>query len=293
MIRGAARGAVRAFGELAPGAAARWLGRQLQTPRRVPRLRLDPPAALGRERRIRFGEVPLALTEWDEGPTVLLVHGWGSDARSFWGLVDPLAARGLRVVALDLPAHGRSGGRRTNMLHCAEAILHVAAELGPLRGAVGHSFGGPTVALAGVRGATPERLVMAAPPLSVERSLRGIAREVGFPDPVFERMARAFAERFRFDWAELDTARLVTRLGVPLLVVHDEEDRVTPWTHGAAVARAAGRATLLTTAGLGHRAILADRAVAARAAEFLGAPVARDLEASGKLQPRPGEGTAW
>lgn len=46
----------------------------------------------------------------DEGPVVILIHGAGMDA-TVWSLQTRyLAYRGFRVVAVDLPGHGRSAG---------------------------------------------------------------------------------------------------------------------------------------------------------------------------------------
>lgn len=276
MNNAVARAAIRVFGSLTPGIAATWLEQQLMTPRRVPQLPLNPPAARGAVTQFPFEGTHLKLTEWGEGegPTVLLIHGWGLATRSCWRLVDPLVGRGARVVALDLPAHGASGGRRTTMLHCAEAVRRVGIEVGPLHGVIAHSFAGPTAALAARNGLRIERLVMAAPLLSVHNALRQTARDIGLPAAVFDRMARGFSERLRFEWAELATDFLVSRFDAPVLVVHDEEDRLTPWTQGAAVARAAPRGELLTTAGLGHRAVLADRRAVEQMVDFVTA--ARD-----------------
>ena len=49
-----------------------------------------------------------------------------------------------------------------------------------------------------------------------------------------------------------------------LHVVHDEDDKVVPWSHGVAVAKAAPRSSLRTTAGLGHRDLLTDPSVRRR-----------------------------
>ena len=73
-----------------------------------------------------FAAVPAALREgrvgglraawWEAGPPdgrpVVLVHGGGVDeARISWGLlIGPLAAAGMRVLALDLPGYGRTEG---------------------------------------------------------------------------------------------------------------------------------------------------------------------------------------
>ncbi len=43
-----------------------------------------------------------------DGPVVLLVHGLLSDSTTWDPVIAPLAAHGLRVIALDLIGHGAS-----------------------------------------------------------------------------------------------------------------------------------------------------------------------------------------
>ena len=54
-------------------------------------------------------EWTLAAREWGDGDRVaVLIHGMAGDGGD-WAPVAPLiAARGFRVVAVDLPGHGRS-----------------------------------------------------------------------------------------------------------------------------------------------------------------------------------------
>src|SRR6185369_2064562 len=56
------------------------------------------------------------------GPVVLLVHGWGGDARQMLPLAEALAQQGLRPVLLEMPAHGRSAGTVSNLPQFARAI---------------------------------------------------------------------------------------------------------------------------------------------------------------------------
>jgi hypothetical protein len=56
---------------------------------------------------------------------------------------------------------------------------------------------------------------------------------------------------------------------VPLLVVHDRDDREVPWHDGAAIAAAWPGAALFTTEGIGHRKVLRDSRVVARVVDFL------------------------
>jgi len=56
---------------------------------------------------------------------------------------------------------------------------------------------------------------------------------------------------------------------VPLLVIHDRDDPTVPWADGAAIATAWPGAELVTTTGLGHRDLLRDASVVARAVAFV------------------------
>ncbi|MFW6193451.1 MAG: alpha/beta hydrolase [Gemmatimonadota bacterium] len=66
----------------------------------------------------------MATYAWgEEGPTVLLVHGWSSHTGHMTGFVDPLLRRGFRVVAFDGPAHGRSPGARTDIFELRPTLV--------------------------------------------------------------------------------------------------------------------------------------------------------------------------
>jgi pimeloyl-ACP methyl ester carboxylesterase len=275
MLASLRRVAFRAYGTALPGHAARWFERALLTPRPVPTLGLPAPAGTSRVRRAPYGTGWLTITEWGSGPRVLLVHGWGGRAQSFDGFIDPLVSAGYCAMTVDLPAHGASHGRRTNLIECAGAVLQVGSAAGPLAGVVTHSFGGPVTALAWRHGLRADRVVMLAPPLSIPGVSLPVGDWLGLPRAVSQAMLDGFARRLDVTWDELRTDVLASRLDAPLLVVHDEDDRVVPWSHGAAVARAAPAATLRTTSGLGHRDLLVDASVIADAVAFLAADAER------------------
>ncbi len=56
---------------------------------------------------------------------------------------------------------------------------------------------------------------------------------------------------------------------IPLLVIHDRDDREVRWDDGAAIAAAWPRAELVTTTGLGHHRIVSDGAVIQQVLGFL------------------------
>lgn len=77
------------------------------------------------------------------GPAILLIHGFGADRLSWLANQQALAAAG-RVFALDLPGHGESPPLAFGRLHDLAGAVENAIEragLGPVH-IVGHSLGG-------------------------------------------------------------------------------------------------------------------------------------------------------
>lgn len=80
--------------------------------------------------------------------TVVLIHGWTCD-HTFWDAQVPALSKSYRVLAIDLPGHGRSGvppEASMTMDNFARAIAAVMDEAKVERATlVGHSMGTPVV----------------------------------------------------------------------------------------------------------------------------------------------------
>jgi pimeloyl-ACP methyl ester carboxylesterase len=98
---------------------------------------------------------------------------------------------------------------------------------------------------------------------------RRFARWYWIPEAVRKGMQRAIEERYGVRWEQLEVPRVAPRLTAQALVIHDRDDRMMPWIHGATVARHWPGARLVSTDGLGHRRILADETVTRAAADFI------------------------
>jgi pimeloyl-ACP methyl ester carboxylesterase len=79
-------------------------------------------------------------------PPVLLVPGYTGSKEDFAPLLDPLAAAGFRVTAIDLPGQFESPGpaepARYSVAELGATVLALAHRLGPGVRLLGHSFGG-------------------------------------------------------------------------------------------------------------------------------------------------------
>jgi alpha-beta hydrolase superfamily lysophospholipase len=99
--------------------------------RLVERARFHLRSARAQRLATSVGEVQTYVVE-PEGcctTSVLLVHGWAGEAAFMSAFADYMRRRGVRSVLLDLPAHGQSAGRQTNLMDCAHAVREAASAM--------------------------------------------------------------------------------------------------------------------------------------------------------------------
>jgi pimeloyl-ACP methyl ester carboxylesterase len=195
----------------------------------------------------------LATRTWGEGdgaarPLAVLVHGVTSSSRTWWRVGPALAARGFRVVAVDLRGHGASPRAAAGLAAAdlaadvAETLAHEALALGaataPAAGAVvdllvGHSLGALlALELVAARPGFARRLVVEDPPgpgsvdwaaladgieADARRAVadpRGLRRDLEAANPAWP---PGEAERRVADLADCDAAAIAAALrpGVP------------------------------------------------------------------------------
>ncbi len=216
----------------------------------------------------------IAAWRWGVGPAVLLVHGWEGRGSQLGAFVEPLVASGLSVIAFDAPGHGDSPGHRAYLPDLADAAIDVAAAAGPLHATISHSFGAAAVLLAHGRGGLDAaRNVMIAPNVLIEDSVRRFARELALDEADRAGFERRLEASSGLPLASLRLPALVAGRDAALLVAHDRDDREVPFAQGEALAAAWPAARLHATSGLGHRRILRDPDVIARAVELVRAGV--------------------
>jgi pimeloyl-ACP methyl ester carboxylesterase len=110
------------------------------------------------------------MRQWGESTRrpVLLVHGVTSDAGIWWRIAPALAAGGYRVMAVDMPGHGRTAwrGRHRFVDSAGDLAAFVgAADLHqPDLAVIGHSWGAMVAAHLPAAGIRPRVLVLIDPP---------------------------------------------------------------------------------------------------------------------------------
>src|SRR5215218_9228016 len=118
-----------------------------------------------------------------------------------------------------------------------------------------------------------ERLVFLAPMPDVPGYLNKLCSAVGLGPRARRRLDALIEERVGM---AIDDFRLVQMIEftapAQLLVVHDRDDRQTPYETAVSLVHGWPGATLLTTEGLGHRRVLEDPDVVAAITRFVASP---------------------
>jgi pimeloyl-ACP methyl ester carboxylesterase len=210
----------------------------------------------------------------DNGPVVLLAHGWGGHAGQMKTIAAALSEAGMRPVIMEMPAHGRSAGLQSTLPQFARAIDYVVARLGeadqPVHTLVAHSLGATAAAFSASRNLPVRRLVLVAPAASPTGYTRMFAHVFGLSEKLRAGMQGRIEAREGALMYNFEPHALGARLRLPTLIVHDRKDTINPFSDGESYASAVPGARLVATEGLGHRAILKDATVVEKVVAFAG-----------------------
>lgn len=138
----------------------------------------------GTRQDVDAGGTTWRTISWGEpgAAPVLMIHGVTSNAAIWWRVGPALAAAGRRVVAIDMPGHGRSPLRDVShrFLDTAASLTGFARAAGldvPALAVVGHSWGGMVTAHLPMAGLRPATIVLLDPPVLTLGRLRALTEE--------------------------------------------------------------------------------------------------------------------
>lgn len=143
----------------------------------------DPVPYYSPEKWIEIRGAGICCLDEGAGDAILLVHGWAGNAWNWMSVWEALA-RNHRVIAVDLPGHGKSGCPKDfgfTMPEYADFLIELMDELGVEKATVvGSSMGGSVAAWAAIR--HPDRVellvLVDAAGTSVQNPLMKIAGSI-------------------------------------------------------------------------------------------------------------------
>lgn len=206
---------------------------------------------------------------WGEGRPVLMAHGYEGRYTQFAPVIERLGEANFKVVALEMPGHGRAGALRADPLSSSQAVQAASAEFGPFHAMIGHSQGANAVMHAAAHRVASDRLVLIASLVSVEARLRLVCSLVKLSAEGTELFLHKMSKLVGVHPSDFEGGALQAALPQPALIVHDTSDREIPFAEAKELASAWPSACLLATDDLGHKRLLADAKTVEAVCEFV------------------------
>jgi len=195
-----------------------------------------------------------------ESATLILLHGWSRNVERMLPFIRKLHPAGFNLLVFDARSHGRSDADGTsNMLKFSEdirAAIDEAIRRGadPDRlGVLGHSVGGA----ASIHAAANDRRIHAVVTVGAFAHpgilMRADLRKKGMPGILVMLILAYVQHNIGAKLDEIAPEAQISRIEVPVLLVHGEEDTVVPVEHARRLDAASGaNVTLMILPKRGH-----------------------------------------
>lgn len=194
----------------------------------------------------------------DDGPAVVLLHGWGDSRIGSLGWLDVLSPIVSQIVLLDIRGHGNSPFKRCTWGRYEIGDMRIAVRTLRERGCeapvllAGGSMGGAIAAMAAADGVECAGVMVDSPYLDSTDVTRNVVRRMGFPPWPIVDIGWWWLKKFGAKEHRIKPVEVVQQLHMPLLVMHGENDVVVPVDDARALAAAAPDGTLVTFPGSDH-----------------------------------------
>lgn len=203
---------------------------------------------------ITIGEVQFQVYHWEgKEKTILLVHGWESNASRWENLLPYLQKTGHTILALDAPAHGLSSGKEFTIPRYAKCIDVVVQKYQP-QYLIGHSIGGKTCLYYHYHypNNTVEKIVSLGAPSDFKILLHNFGNILSLHHRLVQDLEARYIAMYKQQLEDFSAKKFVAQFSVKGLVVHDREDDVVSIQEGVKIAEAWKTAQFIETKGLGH-----------------------------------------
>ena len=203
--------------------------------------------------------------------TILVVHGWAGRATQFRRFIKPLLKEGYQVVGFDGPAHGKSDGKRTDVIEFKNTLLALNARYKNIAGILAHSFGGVASLYAVAEGLPVYVLVNIASPTLSGEIINTYLKALGGSAKTGEEFRKFVIRKYGKPFEEYSSLAFIKHVpeDFDLLLVHDEHDREVSMKHPEELMKRFPQAKLFKTSGLGHTRILRDENVIREVVTFV------------------------
>ena len=201
-----------------------------------------------------YDKMPIMTYRWiGKKQTILLAHGWESNSSRWKRLIGYLNKRDYNVIAIDAPAHGKSGGKLFNAVIYSEFINVIANRFQPDI-LIGHSVGGMASVLFQhkYQMESVTKLILLGAPSEFTDVMQRYSDMLGYNKRIRNQIKLTIIDSFGKAPEDLSTAKFSEHISSKGLIIHDAEDKIIPYNDALLINKSFKNSKLITTKGLGH-----------------------------------------
>lgn len=185
--------------------------------------------------------------------TILLVHGWESNASRWETLLPYLQKLGSTIIAIDAPAHGLSSGKEFNIPKYA-AFIHIAVEKFKPQFLIGHSLGGKACLYyqSMYQNSWLEKMVILGSPSDFSIILNNYINLLSLNSRILKSLETYYLANFQLSLEQFSGKVFASKINIKGFIAHDIDDSVVSIDEGKKIASTWKNAVFIETKGLGH-----------------------------------------
>jgi len=202
----------------------------------------------------QINEQQIQTYKWSgKKETILLLHGWESNSFRWRNLIGLLQKEDYNIISIDAPAHGNSSGDLFNVPLYVEGIREVVERHKP-KYLIAHSVGGMAAIYHQYK--YPEnplqKLVTIGAPSEFSALMDQYKEILRYNSKVDKAIDDLIQDNFGFRIKDFSTSAFALEIDIKGLLIHDELDKIAPFSASERVHANWQNSNLIKTEGLGH-----------------------------------------
>ncbi|MCC1485497.1 alpha/beta hydrolase [Winogradskyella immobilis] len=197
----------------------------------------------------------IATYRWPgKNKSVLLVHGWESNASRWKYILEDLKAQDYNIIAIDAPAHGKSNGKQFTAILYAE-FIHIISKKHKPEIIIGHSVGGMAAifSLHQYKLASVNKIITLGSPAHFTGVFNRYVDMMGYNKRIEKGFNRIVIDRYNNPIDYYNAANFTAEfIGVKGLIIHDKKDTIIPYEDALLFTSKFKNSELISTTGFGH-----------------------------------------
>lgn len=185
--------------------------------------------------------------------TILLVHGWESNAFRWKDLIELLKLENYNIISIDAPAHGDSDGKTFNAVLYSE-FIHTTVKKFNVDIIIGHSIGGTASAITYLKYdlVSVKKLISLGSPANLESLVNNYRKMMGFNKRISKAMDHYYIKHFGYLPNFFSAENFAPKIKAKGLIIHDKKDSIISFKDALELKKHYKNAELIKTTGLGH-----------------------------------------